>query len=514
MTSVCSSIRSNGSSKYRRIASGSSVDQSLFGSRKGASISSTGEVRPAKPKKTPGRKQVPPAATRASISSSELDRIRRSAATPIAQMPAAYDDAHDGSKPPPAQSEAAKARKEHMKRLELEDLERQRKMGTQCDEAKLARIRKEAQEKMDEGQDIVKLLKTCSERATTFAIRDQQLKDKAEREKKEQDYEQRMILAMEIDRLREIEAREAEEERKVRKMVDDRKIIEDQIEERHQAKLLTEEARDQENRDMLDRIQLYQEQDEEKARQRREDAARARVEIIRANEEHIASKRERKILEKREDEMMVAYQLQQDEKMRQREAEEEEADRKKRLMLKKMLDEQERTMDRRSEMDELRARRAMEDAERKYRQKQLAEAQKKKRDMDTLDMARKQQQREKHEREQLELEQKREEYENALRHSHALAERERAEAEYVQRKNSELIVNLQTQIEENRVRRSASRKETYKEGAMLKQQLAEERAKLEAVRDKMVASMRAKGIDERYFGEMISLDIGNLMTRI
>ena len=56
-----------------------------------------------------------------------------------------------------------------------------------------------------------------------------ELKDKAERDKKEQDYEQRMILAMEIDRLREIEAREAEEERKVQKMIDDRKIIEDQI---------------------------------------------------------------------------------------------------------------------------------------------------------------------------------------------------------------------------------------------------------------------------------------------
>ena len=137
------------------------------------------------------------------------------------------------------QSEVAKKRKEYMKQLELKELEEQKK-SSQYDTAKLDRIRKQAQEKLDEEQDIVKLLKTCSERATTFAIRDQQLKDKAEREKKEQDYEQRMIIAMEIDRLREIEAREAEEKQKLQKMVNDRKIIENQIEERYQARLLLE----------------------------------------------------------------------------------------------------------------------------------------------------------------------------------------------------------------------------------------------------------------------------------
>ena len=39
---------------------------------------------------------------------------------------------------------------------------------------------------------------------------------------------------------------------------------------------------------------------------------------------------------------------------------------------------------------------------------------------------------------------------------------------------------------------------------------AEERAKLEAVRDQMVRDMKSKGIDERYFGEITSLDIGRI----
>ena len=439
---------------------------SLFGSSR-ASLK-IGNARNTKPKTLPVKN--------AAISLSELQRIKRSASTLTQQAQSCDNDINNNiSKPRPRQTEAAKARKEYMKQLDLKEMEEQKRMGFQCDSAKLERIRKQAQEKIDEGEDIVKLLKTCSERATTFAIRDQQLKDKKEQDRKEQDYEQHMILAMEIDRLKEIRAREAEDARKVEKMIDDRKIIENQIEERSQARLLLDEARDQENREMLDRMKLYQEQDEEKARARREDAAKAREEIIRANEEDITAKRERKILEKREDAMMVAYQLEQDEKMRQREVEQEEAERRKRIMQKKLLDEQERDMDRRAEKDELRARRATEDKERKFRQKQLEEARKKKREMDVLDMARKQQHHEKQEKQQLEMEHKREEYDNAIRHSHAMAERERAEAEHAKRKNRELITNLQSQIEDNTTRNRTLEKEKYEEGSMIKQQLVSEK---------------------------------------
>lgn len=472
---------------------------SLFGSpssRSGSIIASH---------KMKAKKQSP--AKKASISLMELQRIKQSAQ----QQQQQNEDGNRFNTNKPSQSEEAKARKEYMKQLELKELEEQRKMGSQLDNEKLERIRKQAQEKIDDEQDIVKLLKTCSERATTFAIRDQQLKDKAERDRKEHDYEQRMIIAMEIDRLKEIETREAEDEQKLKKMVNDRKIIENQIEERYEARLLREEARDQENREMLERIQLYQQQDEEKARARKESAAKARTEIIRVNEEDIASKRERKMLEKREDEMMVVYQMEQDEKMRQREAEEAEAERKKREIQKKLLDAQERTMDRRSEMDELRARRAMEDAERKYRQKKLMEAQKKKRDMETMDMAQKSQLREKDERQQMEMQLKKEEYDNAIQHSHSMAERERTEAEFRNQKNNELIQNLQQQIDENEIKRKQLLKDKYHEGALLKQQIAEDKARLEAARDAMVKDLQTKNIPELYFSEISNLDLNKFL---
>lgn len=403
-----------------------------------------------------------------SISLNELQRIKELASSPLARLHQ-MDDAEKNPDSKTFQREVAKARKEYMKQLELKEIEEQKKMGFQCDKAKLDRIRKQAQEKNDYEQDIVKLMKTCSERAMTFAIRDQQLKDKAEREKNEQDYEQRMILAMEIDRLQAIEAREVEEAQKLQKMIDARKIIEKQIEKRHQDKVLFEEARDQENREMLERIKSNQAQEEEEAKARRENALMARMEIIRANEEDAATKREQRLIEKREDEIMAAYVVEQDEKRRQREADAARAELKRTYELKMIP--QERMVDRRSEMDEIRERRAMEDAERKYRQKQLAEAQKKKRDMDTLDMARTQQHQERLMRQRMEMEQKREEYESAIGHSRAMAEREKAESANAKKKNYELIKNLQEQIEQNESKRAALEKEKFHEGTTIKQQL-------------------------------------------
>ncbi|KAL3801915.1 hypothetical protein ACHAWO_010687 [Cyclotella atomus] len=490
--SVCSASgtsRSSGSSKYRRVARKSTVDERRSPNHNNAPTAKNNEN--------------PIQAPQVTIASSDLKRIQQSLA------PSRTNQAPSTS--PESKQDVGKARKEHMKRLELLEIEKQRNARNQIDNEKLDRIRREAQEKINEDEDLVKLLMTCSERAKTFSIRDQQLKDKAEREKKERDYEQRMILAMEVDRLKEIEARELEEAEKMKRMIDGRKIIEHQIAERHQAKLLAEEARDKENREMLDRIKSYQLQDEERARIRRENAARAREEIIRANDDHIRSKNEHRLMEKKEDEAMVAYQMEQDEKLRQREAEEEEADRKKRELQKRLLDEQERTLDRRAEIDELRARRAVEDAERKYRQKQLMEAQKRKHDMDTLDQARIQQQKEREEKEKLEQAEKQREYENALRHAQTMAERERVESERERRKNAELISNLQKQIEENREQKMEQQKEKYREGISIKQQLEVDRAKLEAVRAKIVEDMRLKGVDERYYGEMLSLDINKYL---
>jgi hypothetical protein len=63
-----------------------------------------------------------------------------------------------------------------------------------------------------------------------------------------------MDIAMEIDRLKELDAREKAEKGKLAKRVEDRSVIIDQIEARKKLKILQEEGREQENRQMLQTI--------------------------------------------------------------------------------------------------------------------------------------------------------------------------------------------------------------------------------------------------------------------
>jgi len=64
------------------------------------------------------------------ISFNELQRIKKSASTPIKQGQQSIDgEACHNSKPKPTQTEAAKVRKEYMKQLEVKEMEKQKKIG-------------------------------------------------------------------------------------------------------------------------------------------------------------------------------------------------------------------------------------------------------------------------------------------------------------------------------------------------------------------------------------------------
>merc|ERR1719446_649724 len=60
----------------------------------------------------------------------------------------------------------------------------------------------------DEQLDSVKALNTLGTRAAAFTIRKQQLKEKAEREQRDKDYDDRMNAMMELDCLRDLRERE------------------------------------------------------------------------------------------------------------------------------------------------------------------------------------------------------------------------------------------------------------------------------------------------------------------
>ena len=57
------------------------------------------------------------------------------------------------------------------------------------------------------------------------------------------------------------------------------------------------------------------------------------------------------------------------------------------------------------------------------------------------------------------------------------------------------------------------RNDKEEEGRQIKKEMAVERIKLFAIRDKMVDDMKKKGIDEKYLSEMMNIDIAKLQMR-
>ena len=112
-----------------------------------------------------------------------------------------------------------------------------------------------------------------------------------------------------------------------------------------------------------------------------------------------------------------------------------------------MLDNQSKTQGKQAEIDELRARRAMEEGERRARQKELWEAHKRKQDQANLNEARKQQQAEKAASIARQATAKQDEYESAVKFAYDMAERERREATEKEKKNEEFREILRDQIQ-------------------------------------------------------------------
>lgn len=409
----------------------------------------------------------------------------------------------------------ARERKERMRLID-EQMSKKSMSMTQSDKIsahKANMIRSHAEAKMDENEDIVKLLNTYSQRAVAFHIRDQQLKDKAERLEKERDYEKRMDLAMEIDRLKDIESRKNQERLKLNKRIEDRKVIEMQMEERGQMKLLREEERQQENQRMIEAQKRYEQQCIEDELKQRGQAAKCREEVLQANNAALEARKQLKLRENEETEKILAYQATMDEKMRKREEEEAEIARQKMELQKKMLESQGKTLDNKLELDELRMRRAFEEAERRCRQKELMGARKRKEELNVLNEARKQQETEQWEMKEKEKIARQREYEATLSAAAEMAHREEQEGLQREQTNAQFRQDIRTQIEERDMHRKSAMIKKQKEGLTIKNEIATERNKLENIRSQMVQDLRKVGVKEKYFSEMLAMDIEKFHMR-
>ena len=348
----------------------------------------------------------------------------------------------------------ARERKERMVQLEI-----QAKSHAKLSDVELAAhareeaIRKMAIEKMNDNTDLNKTLSTLAARAAAFTIRDKQLEDKRLREAENEEYEKRMDMVMELDRLKDLQRRSEEENLKRFKRIEDRKVITEQMENRQRTKLLAAEAREQENLMMRAVIKKYEEEDKALAVRRQQDIERSKAEVIAANIEAINRKKEAKEREKAEMEDILRYQAMKDQELARREEEEMALERQKKELQAKLLAMQERSQNKQAELDELRARRAAEGREREARRKEREEAEKKRAERARLQADRVKQAQDKREKESREKEQQDLEFQKTLSYMNeqSLAEeRERQKKKEAAKNHRDQIIR---QIEEAEARK-------------------------------------------------------------
>jgi hypothetical protein len=204
-------------------------------------------------------------------------------------------------------------RKARMKELEKRATAMSKKSDMEIEAEGVANAKRMlAKEQMDKNSDTVKLLNSMAARAVAFSIRDKQLEEKEDREVVEREMDRRLDIMMEIDRVKDIQRREAIEIEKYRKRRDDGKIITSQMEHNKHMKLLAAEARDQEAQQMIKQFQKYAEDDEIKAKARSIEQAKSRKLVMEANEESIKAKIAAKEALKKEMEDILVYQAKRD----------------------------------------------------------------------------------------------------------------------------------------------------------------------------------------------------------
>lgn len=108
----------------------------------------------------------------------------------------------------------ARERKNHMLKLESLRIEQSKKSDSEVErEARDEAIREMAATKLAYNSEGVRTLETLASQAVTFTLRDMQLNEKKRRELEELEYNRRMDMVMEIERVKDLHRRDQEEQK-------------------------------------------------------------------------------------------------------------------------------------------------------------------------------------------------------------------------------------------------------------------------------------------------------------
>jgi len=282
-------------------------------------------------------------------------------------------------------------------------------------------------------------------------------------------------------------------------------IIRQQIAEREREKMLREEAKQKYAQDMLNGIKLQQEKDNLKQKLREERKHAEQIEISHANEEAMRMKKQQEQFEKDEDAKIALYLKNKD----ARELEIEKGKERQRLQREKeaslLREQQQKAMDNRGEIDEIRARRAQEKKEREWRKKQIAEAERRTNVQNDLLKTREEQLRIKESQIAQNIQEEREEFERTGERLKQLKLEKQQNKLKQQEIKDQYLCELKEQIEKAKIIKKEEN--TRKSGGVVKSQPKVSVQRLLKIKEENIENLRKSGVPDKYLVDLYKFDV-------
>ncbi|XP_065184123.1 cilia- and flagella-associated protein 45-like isoform X1 [Sycon ciliatum] len=515
-------------SRYRRLAGKSSVDESLFTGGQASKKKTTMRSRnieaekrelqglatlPAKPKqetinlvtkdliRTLRVPQKDPSGQSVILPMSEFDRIKQRATAPsIAQRKTLVAEQKE--------LEAGLQEASSMRRQEMRAYEETRKRNAKPSDleeeayARAQHLQEKAEASTIEQEDEIKNLNEILLEAKCNAIRDLQLEEKKELAACFEDEDKRLDTMMEAERKQRIEEHEMKENKQRLQRLEGATVLRTQIEKQEQHRLLNEEKKDQETQQMIKYLQHLQEEDMDAMRVKKEKQAALMVEVGKANEEIKRQKLVKREQEKQE-ELQVAKYLR--EKAEREEALAKEAERQriaKEKEIARLRSLQERAKDEQAEKDALRAKRDQENAEREWRRKERERVAKETSMHEHLRQARVDQVHHKEHYMAVQAARDRQVFDTMVHEQRKALEEEKqteqrqAAARY---KNASVV---RKQITDKEAQQVEQRQDFFQEGRRLDKEAQERRERLHAIKMKKLEALKDIGIPDKYCAQV------------
>lgn len=328
--------------------------------------------------KARSKENAPP--NQATISQKELERIR-STATSLGISETLMKAKQTGALTLTKELNENK-KKKGTKQLDKDTLiaqiEQLKKETNAVDELQREKERELARQKTEQAKtnslDEVKQINQLAASAQVAAIRDQQLKEKKEIYKSKVEEIKRLDLVMEIERVKGLKEEAEREQKRAEEARAGRAVIVDQIKLNHMRRLKEKEEAAEEATELLRRTKALQQEDLQKAEEKKKFIAKTQDEIVAANERAIGKKKEIIEIEKAENAKIAAYLKEKSEKEFAQTQEILRIKAEKEQEVARLREKQEKEHDLISELDQLRAKRAQQERERAMLEKELKEA--------------------------------------------------------------------------------------------------------------------------------------------